>query len=151
MTGLIECGKDSLQQLGSGRTFRQAITDAEKLIMSVPQVECPVKHHFSNGVYAREIFMPKDTVVTGKIHKTEHLCILNGDIEIADGNKVKRYTGYHVFNSLPGIKRILIVHEDTWFTTIHVTNETDLEKLEAEMVVNTFDEFDNIKKFEVLP
>lgn len=138
------------------RSFRDAITSAEQIILQAPQIDLPVTHHFSKGVYARQIFMPKGLIVTGKVHKTEHLCIMHGDIDIADENGNFRYTGYHVFNSKPGIKRILATHEDTLFTTIHVTDETDIAKLEADLVAENYEEYDRqllslARPVEVLP
>jgi hypothetical protein len=32
----------------------------------------PVKHHFEGGLYTREIFMPKGSVVVSLIHKQNH-------------------------------------------------------------------------------
>ena len=34
--------------------------------------ECPLKHTFSNGMYVREIFIPKGTLIVGKIHRHSH-------------------------------------------------------------------------------
>jgi hypothetical protein len=38
-------------------------------------VHCPVKHHFTDGVYVREVFYQRDSCYV-KIHKTEHQFIL---------------------------------------------------------------------------
>jgi hypothetical protein len=34
------------------------------------------------------------------------------------------------------------VHEDTIWTTVHATDETDLEKLEEEIIAKTFEELE---------
>jgi hypothetical protein len=108
-------------------TFREAITAIEDILLPLPQTELPLTHHFSDGLYARECFLPANTVVTGKIHKHEHLCVLFGDVSVADGTgEPTRYRGYHVVNSLPGTKRIL----------------TDLDELESALVCGTYTEFD---------
>jgi hypothetical protein len=44
--------------------------------------------------------------------------------------------------SQPGTKRIGYVHEEMVWTTIHATNETDLKKLEAELVTRSFEDVD---------
>ena len=108
---------------------------------SHPQVDPEVIHHFSPGIYAREMRIKKGTVLTGKIHKTEHLCILNGDIEIASQDGKGRFTGYLTFLSKPGVKRIGFAHEDTVFTTIHAIEGTDIQSLEAALVVDTFEQY----------
>jgi hypothetical protein len=38
--------------------------------------------------------------------------------------------------SKPGTKRIGYVHEEMVWTTVHVTEETDIEKLEAELTTD---------------
>lgn len=121
--------------------FRQALLHAEALIGSAPQIALEVIHHFSPGIYARELRMPAGIVLTGKIHKTEHLCILNGDIDIMSEDGGGRFTGYHTFVSKPGVKRIGRTYADTVFTTIHATDKTDIEELELELVVETYEQY----------
>ena len=40
-----------------------------KMVTDFDHVECPLVHRFTNKMYIREIFMPKGTLVTSKIHK----------------------------------------------------------------------------------
>lgn len=101
-------------------------------LKTLEQVECPLKHHFAPGVYLREIFMPAGSLIIGKIHKTEHLNLLErGVCEIfhEDGtSEVLRAP--LTFVSKAGVQKLLKIHEDTVWKTIHVTEETDLVKLE---------------------
>lgn len=123
-------------------SFREKITLAEQIIGSVEQVDCPLVNHFSNGLYAREMHIPAGCILTGKIHKTEHLCVVNGDIKIESEDGVKRFKGFHVFNSLPGAKRFGFALADTVFITFHATDEKDIATLEAELVADTFEQYD---------
>jgi len=124
--------------------FKTAILAAEEILLNSDNLISPeVIHHFSPGVYAREVRIPKGAVLTGKIHKTEHLCILNGDIEIASQDGKGRFTGYLTFLSKPGVKRIGYAHEDTVFTTIHAIEGTDISELERALVVDTFELYEN--------
>ena len=36
-------------------------------------VELETKHHFSDGLYARELFIPAGVCLVGALHKTTHL------------------------------------------------------------------------------
>ena len=47
----------------------------EAAISAEPEsmIELPTKHYFAHGTYTRELFLPKGTVLTGKIHR--HSCI----------------------------------------------------------------------------
>ncbi len=123
--------------------FRAAITIAENILLNCPQVEPEIIHHFAPGIYMREIRIKKGTILTGKIHKTEHLCTMNGDIEIASQDGKGRFTGYLTFLSNPGVKRIGYAHEDTVFTTIHAIEGTDIPTLEAALVVDTFEQYEH--------
>ncbi len=125
--------------------FRSAITTAEAILFALPEhdkTEPEVIHHFAPGVYMRELRIKKGTILTGAIHKTEHLCILNGDIEIASEDGKGRFTGYLTFKSKPGVKRIGYAHEDTVFTTVHPTHETDIPTILKQLVVFTFEDYD---------
>jgi len=111
--------------------------EAALLEMTDHHLEPEVRHYFSQGVYARELFIPKGAVLTGKIHLTEHLSLLvQGELSVMTDSGVQRLKAPYVVNSKPGMKRAGYAHEDSRWITIHVTNETDLEKLEAELVTN---------------
>lgn len=115
----------------SALALRSKVFEAEALMLKMPQLELPVTHHFARGVYARELFIPKGTILTGKIHKYPQLNILSqGDISVLTEDGVKRVQApFHII-SPAGTKRIAYAHEDCVWTTIHGTEETDLEKIE---------------------
>jgi hypothetical protein len=96
----------------------------------------PVVHHFAPGVYMRELTMPAGLVVLGKIHKTEHLnLITQGRVSFTAGDgTVHHVEAPYTFVSKPGIQKMLYVHEATTWLTVHPTMETDLTKLEAELI-----------------
>ena len=48
---------------------REKVVRLEQEIRKHPQVEIPVEHYFSRGVYAREMRCPAGAVITGRIHK----------------------------------------------------------------------------------
>lgn len=111
---------------------------------------CPLKHTFVEGAYVREIFMPKGTLCTSKIHKFRHpYFIMKGDCSVyTDKGIVRLKAPYHGITE-PGTKRILYMHEDTIWVTVHVTKYTDLEKIEEEIIAKTFNEIE-LTKEEVL-
>lgn len=125
----------------SKKEIRNLIAQLEKVIISCPQVEIPTVHRFSKGVYSREIKIPKGTFIVGEIHKFENLNILShGEATVLsiDG------PGDHIVApwsdvSSPGVKRVIYAHEDCTWTTIHGTNERDLEKIKDEVIVKSYD------------
>jgi hypothetical protein len=107
------------------------ILELERQILSGPQAETPTTHHFAPGLYARQMIIPAGTVLTGAVHKTEHLAIFVGDITVWTEGGMKRLTGHHTIVSKPGAKRVGYAHADTWCTGFFPTDETDISKLEA--------------------
>jgi len=77
----------------------------EDMAKKLPQVEIETKHYIAGGVYEREIFVPKGTIITGKVHLTEHLAKLtNGMMTIFGDNESGEYVGPKTFISQPGAK-----------------------------------------------
>ena len=102
----------------------------------------PVKHYFSPGVYAREITIPADTLLTGRIHKYEQLNILSGgEISVLTDEGMKRVKAPFTVISPPGTKRIAYAHTECTWTTILATDEKDPDAIEALFTVATEQEF----------
>ena len=99
------------------------------------EVDCPVKHGFSNGVYLREIFMPQGSYVIGKEHTTQHFnIILKGSAYVMMNDDIHFITAPTTFVSEPGTRKVLYVIEDMIWQTVHPTKETDVDVLEETLV-----------------
>jgi hypothetical protein len=124
--------------------IRDQIMNLETFMKAMPaqeQVELPVYHHFSKGVYARELRIPKGHVVVGKIHKYQNLNILaQGDITVVTEDGPLRIKAPAVVVSPPGVKRVGYAHEDTVWICVHATEQTDLDAIEEEVIAKTYDE-----------
>jgi hypothetical protein len=107
------------------------------------QVEIKPVHHFAKGLYAREIFIPKGTLLTGKIHKDEHLNIVcKGEISVLTEQGPQRIKAPCTIISKPGTKRVGYAHEDTVWITVHATQETEVEKIDESLVVDTYEQYE---------
>ena len=148
---IIEQG--GMAELTRRKTIREKIVRLEEQLMKMEgdQIEIETNHHFSNGIYAREVFIPKGTLLTGKIHKTEHLNILSkGDVSVLTEFGADRHEGHKTFISQPWTKRVVYAHEDSIWTVLHATNETDLEKIEDLVIARNYDELDKLEAKELL-
>lgn len=134
-------------------SFRKTIIDLEEAIKSGGEsdgikltplsiTELGLQEHFIPGVYIREVFIPAGVVVTGRVHKTEHFCIVIGECEIASIEGKHIYYGFNRFKSMPGVKRAVYAFTDTHFMTIHRTDETDKDKLVELMTSADYAEYD---------
>lgn len=111
----------------------------EAALREMEPADLPVKNYFSKGVYARELFIPKGTTLTGKIHKFENLNIMSkGDMSVMmDDGTVKRVQAPFTIVSPPGTRRAAYAHEDTIWTTIHGTESTDVDEIEGIFIAQT--------------
>lgn len=106
----------------------------------VPSVDCPLIHAFAPGMYGRQILIPADTLVVGKIHRHAHLLfIMKGRVLVATEEGPRQYEGPMMLVSKAGTKRVIYAYDDTVWATVHLTNETDLEKIEDDLIAPDFD------------
>ena len=127
----------------------QDALSAEISAGNIKEAELPLTHTFTEGVYAREMFLPAGTLVVGKIHKHEHLNFISkGLVDVLTKEGLKRLQGPCTMVSPAGVKRAVYVLEDTIWTTIHAnpTNEKDLDKIEDFTIAKTYEELDAIEE-----
>ena len=121
-----------------------------KMKSSRNQVEVPLTHYFSKGVYGREVRIAKGTLAIGKIHKFQVMNVLSqGEVTVLSIDGAVRFKAPHTFVSSPGAKRLVYAHDDCVWTNFHGTDETDLEKIEKEFIAESFDQveaLDSTKK-----
>jgi len=119
-----------------------AVEEIEQRMLALPQISLRVVHHFSDGLYARELHIPAGTVLTGKIHKLRNLNILSaGEISVLTEHGVVRVKAPFTVVSPPGTKRIAYAHSDCVWTTIHATEETDVDKIERAFTTDSYPEY----------
>jgi hypothetical protein len=115
---------------------RASRKEIEAAMAAAPQVNLPLVHRFTPGLYVRECFIPAGTLLTTMVHLTEHpFTISAGTGRIfteADG--VSHYSAPFTGITQPGTSRLIYADTDTVWTTYHPTTETDLEKLVSTLV-----------------
>jgi hypothetical protein len=126
---------------------RSQILAFQGVLAELPQIDCPLKHTFAPGMYAREILLPADTFIVGKIHKHAHLNIVTrGRCTVVTEfgrREIDATNGPVTFTSDAGAKRALYVHEETVWTTIHAVQSTDLAEIEREIIAPDYQELDD--------
>jgi hypothetical protein len=120
---------------------RVKVEKAERILERLPQADCPVTHHFAPGVYMRELTIPQGVLLTGAVHKTEHLSVLSkGHIYILNGEDRMELIAPATVLSPKGVKRAIYAVEDSTWMTIHATTETNTAKLVEELTTSTEEE-----------
>jgi len=130
---------------------REQVERLQSEMALMPQAELTTEHQFSPGMYLRKVFRPAGTLIVGKVHKEPHffLCA-KGEIIAWTENGMKRLQAGDVVESKPGTKRVTLAVTDAIGITIHKTDKTDLDEIEAELIepdtTALFDANNEIKK-----
>ena len=125
--------------------LRAEIANAESELKKIPGAmlgDCfPLVHTFGDGLYVREIQVPKDSLVVTKIHKLAHpYFVLKGEISVLTEKGEQRVSAPYYGITPAGTKRICYCHTDTVWVTVHATHETDLEKIENDIIAKDYDD-----------
>ena len=120
------------------KTTNEKIDELEaSMIENFPIIDCPLVHRFTDGLYVREIFMPAGSLITSKIHKTQHqYFILSGAVSvwIDEGEEVYLKAPY-IGITEPGTRRVLYVWEDCIWATSHPNpNNENLNEIEERII-----------------
>lgn len=114
----------------------------ENALKEFPQLELRVEHHFSLGIYARTLYIPKDTILTGHIHKFSNLNFLvKGKINVLIDNELKLIEAPYTVVSPAGTKRIARALEDSIWITVHGTHETNIDLIESHFIAKSEQEY----------
>jgi len=133
---------------------REQVERLQAEMSLMPQAELTTEHNFSPGMYMRKVFRPAGTLIVGKVHKEPHffLCA-KGEIIAWTENGMKRLQAGDVVESKPGTKRVTLAVTDAIGITIHRTDKTDLDEIEAELIepdtTALFDANNDIKKLKI--
>lgn len=141
--------------------FRAAIEAAETTMREFPNRvnEITTFHYFCDGMVARECRIPAGLLLTGRIHKHDHIMTLSaGDADISDQFGNGRFQAPYTFVSMAGAKRILLTYTDVVITSYHRTDITDLTEFENYIGCDTYEDYeqfllesDQTNKLEVMP
>jgi hypothetical protein len=113
----------------------------EQLLALADKREFPVEHTLIEGVYTRTLHIPKGSLLVGKIHLKECVNIVaKGDLSVLTETGMGRFKAGHVAVSGPGIQKLGYAHEDTVFVNVFRTDETDIEKIEAQVATTEYAE-----------
>jgi hypothetical protein len=114
---------------------------------------CTLKHYFTPKddtygccTYAREMMIPKGTLIIGKIHRHQHLNFISkGKVIVFTEFGKKHLQAPCTFVSEIGLKRAVYAEEDTLWTTVHLTKfskESNLGEIEDEVIAPSYEDME---------
>jgi len=135
--------------------FRTEINNLEKTLLNTdhPRIvtgkklneALPLTHSFSDGIYVREMKLPKGCCVIGKIHKKSNTWfLLKGKLAIATSTGVKTYTAPIYMNAPAGEQKIAYALEDSVFINVcpNPENKENIKELELDIVTDSYESYD---------
>jgi hypothetical protein len=113
------------------RTTESKLELAE-VLMKKEQASVSIIHRFGGGLYIREAHYPKNALIVGQEHVSEHMnVLLKGSINVIDGDgSTQTLVAPYMFVAKAGSK-VGFTLEDVVWQNIYVTDSTDVEYLEA--------------------
>ena len=101
------------------------------------RADFPTFHHFTPGMYAREIHMAAGSIVTSYVHRYEHPYVVSqGDCFVfTDTLRWQRIVAPYFGITKAGTRRLLVMSAYTIWTTFHATSTTEIEALEREIFI----------------
>lgn len=125
-----------MNELTEVKTRDEFIDELELAIAKLPLIDLEVVHRFAKGMYIRELHIPAGVMVTTMTHKTQHPFVVSkGIIKVSSDTEGSvtieaPYTGI----TEPNTRRAAHAVTDTIWTTFHVTDETDPNKIAEEIL-----------------
>jgi len=114
---------------------QDSIYKLQDIIKDMPQVTGETRHHFSDGMYARELFIPAGTVVVGALHKSQHLyMVVKGKCKVSSQYETVKIEAPYIGETIPGTKRVIYAETDCVWVTFHPTELTNIEEIEAALI-----------------
>jgi len=125
----------------------EQIKALEDFINLIPGVitDYPTTHRFCDGLYSREIEIPEDMIIVGKMHIRENfLVILEGDMTVWTETGMKRLNTPQILLTKPGTKRVFYAHKYSRIATFHGIYADTKEEVESQLFAVNEREFLNL-------
>jgi hypothetical protein len=98
----------------------------------------PVKHTVADGMYMRELFIPKGMLIAGRVHRVPCLNICSsGDIEITNEHGLARVGAGFTAASAAGTQKLGYALADTVWINVFRTDLTDIAAIERAVFLST--------------
>lgn len=126
-----------------GHTPRAQLVRATAAILALPQISIVMRHYFADGVYGREGEVPKGAWLAGRVHHKAQINIISkGAVVVLTEDGVIEMRAPCTRVSPPGAQRSAFALEDTVWTTLIATDETDPGLIFETMTSPTFESFE---------
>jgi quercetin dioxygenase-like cupin family protein len=100
------------------------------------EIDLGIKHHFSSGVYAKEMHVPAGYTVGSHAHEFDHLSMLaKGEVVVKTDNGEAHYIAPTMITINKNTHHEIHALKDTVWFCIHATEETDPSKVDEVLIM----------------
>lgn len=125
---------------------REILADIGRDLPLLPQLEISLRHYFADGVYAREGDIPKGAFFIGRVHHKAQINIVSkGAVLVLTENGPIEMRAPFTMANPPGAQRAAYALEDTTWTTLIATDETDPAKIFETHTSPTYEDFQQVR------
>tara|TARA_R110000782_G_scaffold149722_2_gene242415 strand:- start:204 stop:710 length:507 start_codon:yes stop_codon:yes gene_type:complete len=127
--------QNQLESLDESMSHKAGDVQSEEMMETFP-----LKQNIEGGLYTREIFMPKGSLVVSMIHKQQHPSfLLRGKVSyLTDEGTISTIEAPHKIFTQTGAQRVLYIHEDTEWCCVYRTDATTFQEAEADVYTNDY-------------
>ena len=99
------------------------------------EIDLHVQHHFSDGLYAKQMTLPKGHFAVSHKHNYSHLSVLASGVAVVDVDGVEStYTAPACINISASVEHKITALEDVVWFCIHATDEADATKIDEVLI-----------------
>jgi len=112
------------------------ITELYQVMKGTFKVDLGIQHHFSSGVYAKQMLLPKGYFAVSHAHKYDHLSILaSGKVIVTTDDSEHTYIAPACITIEKHKNHSVAALEDAVWFCIHATEETDESKVDDVLIM----------------
>ena len=129
----MKLGKKEIAKM----SLNSSIDELEATMLdNFPIANCTTNHVFTDGMYVRETTMPTGSLITSKIHKTQHIFfVMKGKAIVWIDGKEQLVEAPYIGITEPNTRRVLYILDCCTWATSHPNpdNET-VEQIEDRII-----------------
>lgn len=134
------------------RAHQQLDALERRLLAFAPLLDQPVEHLFLPGLYVRKITNPAGSLVTTKVHRTEHpFFVMQGTAWVLGPDGPRELRAGHVGVTQPGTRRVIfagtfndagdpVASEDVVWVTVHALSPDEMAEPDQERRIGMIEE-----------
>jgi quercetin dioxygenase-like cupin family protein len=112
------------------------VSEQFKELKGTFEIDLGTIHHFSSGVYAKQMMLPKGYFALSHAHEYDHLSILaSGKVVVKTNNTEETFTAPTCLTIKKHMNHSITALEDAHWFCIHATDETNPDKVDEVLIM----------------